>query len=65
MPILARRACWLSYGVRENGVVQNIRIFNYLAVRKNMVKKHHLKDLLSLIFFCKQSLHFRGLAVEC
>jgi hypothetical protein len=51
MSILARRACWLSYSVRENGVIQTIRIVNYLAVRRNMVKKHHLKELSELDCF--------------
>ncbi len=48
MPILARRPCWLRYSVQENGVVQTIHIVNYLAVRRNMVKKHHLKSLSEL-----------------
>lgn len=43
MPTLARKACWLSRGVRKSGGVQAIRIVNYLAVRRNIVKEDGLK----------------------
>jgi hypothetical protein len=44
MPTLARRACWLSRGVRKSGKVQTIRIVNYLAVRRNIIKGYDLKE---------------------
>jgi hypothetical protein len=44
MPTLLSRACWLSRGVRKSGKVQAIRITNYLAVRRNMVKEYDFKE---------------------